>query len=935
VTPERWRQVTAVFHAARAREVDERGAVLDQMCGRDSALRADVEALLAGHAEASRAISLDALPQLSVGTLFGPYRIEALVGAGGMGQVYAATDTRLRRTVAIKVLMPDLSADPAFGARFEREAQLLASLNHPNIAAIYGLEAADGVQALVLEFVEGPTLAEHIALVRRVPLTEALGLARQIASALEAAHERGIVHRDLKPSNIKLTPAGAVKVLDFGVARMTAVAGGPRITAGGTGTGVILGTPAYMSPEQARGQPVDKRSDIWAFGCVLYEMLAGKGAFAAETPSDSLAMLIERDPDWTALPAGLPPPIRRLVSRCLQKDPADRIHDAADARIEIVEALSTPAQDHEAAVGRRSRKSMALLALTVATLAALVVGMRWRSDARSSSASPTALEFGVTFPNNFTPADGTAISPDGRHIAANVWSKSGSIWLYSFDGSQPAPLAGGENGAFPFWSPDSTTIGFFRAGQLVTVRPTGGQVTRVAQIKLGGRIGGATWNRDNVIVYADGDGLFRVASSGGTPVEIPIVGISGVLSGPTFLADGRHVVFCAEGPGGGSINLASLDGGAVTNFGHSQCPGGFAPPDHVFFLRDGSLLAQKLDLDRLALEGEPHVVAQGVNRGAAGPWPALTVSASDTGVLAFPTPRGGSSVGQLTWFNRDGKATGAIEAPTTDDAENLNAVISPTNDSLIAANRLDAQTGTWHVWLIDGSRSNAATRLTTDSASDVDPVWSPDGKQILYLSERDGARGFYRQAIAGGAPERVLDVSGFTAPIPSDWSDGYLLFQQLQQSIWALRLGDRAPIRLADRQPQSYGPHLSPDGKWMAYSSARAGAFELFVEGFPGGSPRKQISIGGGVHPRWTKGGKELAYWAPPGGIVSNELTLTSQDIRVGPVKTLVAQPVLTLIDARTHFDITRDGQKILMRQAAGPPSPGIRVIVNWMAKLK
>ena len=252
--------------------------------------------------------------------------------------------------------------------------------------------------------------------------------------------------------------------------------------------------------------------------------------------------------------------------------------------------------------------------------------MRWRSDARSSSASPTALEFGVTFPNNFTPADGTAISPDGRHIVANVWSKSGNIWFYTFDGSQPAPLAGGENGAYPFWSPDSTTIGFFRAGQLVTGRPTGGQVTRIAQIKLGGRIRGGTWNRDNVIVYTDGDGLFRVGRRA-TLEKIPICRDFRGAVRLTFLTDGRHVVFCAEGPGGGLMHLASLDGGAATNLGESQCPGGFAPPDHVLFLRDGSLLAQKLDLDRLALEGEPHVVAQGVNRGAAGPWPALTVSA--------------------------------------------------------------------------------------------------------------------------------------------------------------------------------------------------------------------------------------------------------------------------------------------------------------------
>ena len=531
---------------------------------------------------------------------------------------------------------------------------------------------------------------------------------------------------------------------------------------------------------------------------------------------------------------------------------------------------------------------------------------------------------------------GIAISPDGRHIAANVWAKSGNLWLYTFDGSQPTPLIGGENGSFPFWSTDSTTIGFFRSGQIVTMSPTGGQVTRVAQIKSHGLIGGATWNRDNVIVFADGHGLFRVsASSGSTPVEIPIVGISGVLSGPMFLPDGRHVVFCAERPGGGSMHLASLAGGAVTNLGESQCPGGFAPPDHVLFLREGALFAQKLDLNRLALEGKPHIVAQGVNRGAAGPWPELTVSASDTGVLALPTPRGGSSVGQLTWFNRDGKATGAIEARSGDDAENLNAVISPTNDSLIAANRLDAQTGTWHVWLIDGSRNNAATRLTTDAASDVDPVWSPDGKEILYASERDGARGFYRQAIAGGSPERVLDVSGFTDPIPSDWSEGYLLFQQLQQSIWALRLGDRAPIRLADRQPQSYGPHLSPDGKWHGLLLGACRRVRTVRRGIPGrfasetDLDRRRRSpaldegregaglLGAARRHRVERADVDHAgYW---------RRSRQNAGRPAGPHAHRCADTL------RHHARRAED----LMRQAAGPPSPGIRVIVNWRAKLK
>ncbi len=346
MTPDRWRQVTAVLRAARARDLDGQRAYLDEACAGDGALRAEVERLLAaesghlGQAGITRAV----LPALSPGVMFGAYRVEGLLGAGGMGQVYQATDPRLKRTVALKVLIPDLALDAEFGSRFEREARALASLNHPNIAAIHGLEEAEGVRALVLEFVEGPTLAERLAR-GPLPTSEALAMGRQIASALEAAHDRGIVHRDLKPANIKITPAGAVKVLDFGIARSSAVGDAQaHTTAMATRTGVILGTPAYMSPEQARGLAVDKRTDIWAFGCVLFEMLTGGGAFAAGTASDSLARVIEREPDWSRLPPNLPDSIDRLVRRCLQKDPADRLHDIADARIEITDALPLPSR---------------------------------------------------------------------------------------------------------------------------------------------------------------------------------------------------------------------------------------------------------------------------------------------------------------------------------------------------------------------------------------------------------------------------------------------------------------------------------------------------------------------------------------------------------------------------------------------------------------
>jgi Tol biopolymer transport system component len=945
VTPERWQQVTAVFHAARARTVDEQRAFLDDACGPDLALRAEVEALLGAQAAAGPfgdgPVSLEALPEISAGMLFGPYRVEGLVGVGGMGEVYRATDTRLRRTVALKLLRPDRSLDPEFGARFEREGRLLASLNHPNIAAIHGLEQADGVLALVLEFVEGPTLADRLAR-GALPIPEALALGRQITLALEAAHERSIVHRDLKPANIKITPTGVVKVLDFGIARvnpdMTAAAATTRQTRPGS----IVGTPAYMSPEQARGLAVDKRTDVWAFGCVLFEMLSGRGAFTAGTASDSLARVLEREPDWQALPARVPELIRWLVRRCLQKDPADRLHDIADARIEIGEALKAPVPDGQAPAPPRARRRLIDATWAFGLLAGLAAATWWwLAPHRPLVPASRAVEFGVTFPNNFIPADGIAVSPDGRQIAAGVFGNSPQIWVHSLESSETRLLPGTEGGGSPFWSPDSSRIGFFigaqAANQIVTMSPAGGALTRVAQIGPGG--GGASWSRDGVILFADQEKLFRVPASGGTPMEVPVAGIVGTPKGPTFLPDGRHFIFCADRRGGGSMELGSLDSDRATVLGESECPGGFAPPDRVLFVRHTDLVAQKLDLHGFTLEGEAELVASNVTRGAIGDLVQLTPSASDNDILAIPASRGGS-VGQLTWFNRDGKVIGAIDSPSR-EVEYLNPAISP-DGTLVAANRMDQQTGIWHVWVIDPARGNAASRLTTDPSSDFDPVWSPNGREIAFASERGGRLALYRQSLGGGQAELLVDATQARFAVPSDWSpDGrYILYHQLigvpPWSIWALPVfGERVPVQAVDRQFAPYAGRLSPDGRWLAYASAQTGQFEVFVQAFPSGSPRKKVSNGGGLHPRWVREGKELAYWANPNGILSNELSMTGQEIRVGPPKTLVDHPVLSLIDTRTHYDITRDGQRILVRQPAGPPSPGIRVIVNWMAKLK
>jgi len=871
-------------------------------------------------------------PQLSPGSTFGPYRVDALIGAGGMGQVYRATDPRLGRSVALKVLLPELSLDPESGSRFEQEARVLASLNHPNIAAIHGLEESGGVHALVLEFVEGPTLAERIAR-GPLPTHEALAIARQIASALEVAHERGIVHRDLKPANVKITPAGAVKVLDFGIARVTSATDGTAPTSAATRTGLVIGTPAYMSPEQARGLAVDKRTDIWAFGCVLYEMLAGRGAFAAHTASDSLAKVIEREPDWTRLRSD-GSSIRRLITRCLQKDPTNRLHDIADARIEIDDVLSRPERlidGPRLAEPNRHR----LVALGLVALALLIAaGWAIRHVVTPAAGPPAAapyLEFGITFPNNVIPAFGVSLSPDGRYVAAGGFINSFQIWVHSFQSSETRALAGAI-GYGPFWSPDSSTIAYFSAGKLVMMPVAGGTVTTIAEVPPSPSAG--SWNANGVILFSAQDKVYQVPASGGAPVQVSLNGLVGTPIGTRFLPDGRHFIVFGARRGGGLIELASLDSDQVTPLVASVAPGAFAPPDRLLFVRNTSLMAQRLDMRRLVLTGEAEVIASGVTQGSRSDVSALVLSASSNGMIALPAPRGGSQ-GRLTWFDRDGKPGESIEAPR--DAEYLNQAISP-DGAFVASNRIDPQTGNWDVWLLDLAR-NVPSKLTTDPATDSDPVWSPDGTEIAYMSERDGRLGVYKQSVAGGPAELLLDVSTDLAAVLSDWSaNGHIILHRAvgqPWSIWALRVADRNVFRLTDDRFSAYGGRLSPDGKWLAYSSFESGPAEVFVRPFLADVPKKQISRGGGVHPRWTRGGKELVYWAPPGGILSNEITIAASDIQVGPARTLVDRPVLSLIDGRTHYDVTRDGTRLLVRQPAGPPGPGIRVIMNWQSKPK
>jgi serine/threonine protein kinase/Tol biopolymer transport system component len=945
MTPERWRQVTDIFHAARAKEPEDRDEFLRQACSVDPSLRGDVDALLAADDAAGtfgRTGSLESMPHLQPGTSIGPYRVEALVGAGGMGEVYRAIDTRLERTVALKVLSTDLSAALDSEARFQREARLLAALNHPNVSQIYGVEDDAGVRAIAMEFVEGPTLAARIA-DGPLGLVPALDIAHQLTEALSAAHGQGIVHRDLKPANIKVTPAGLVKVLDFGIAKLTHP-DGPRAGDGTvpasdlTRDGAIVGTVSYMSPEQARGLVVDRRTDIWAFGCVLFEMLTGRPAFDGGTASDTLARILEREPPWEALPAGVPAGIRTLLRRCLQKDATLRLHDVADARLEIVDALTPPADpSHASTLNPRERR----LWTALAAAAVITVGALWwasgRTDDRTGTA-PALVEFGIRLPDNHVPWGGVAVSPAGNRIAAGTFSLKSQLWLHSLDSNESRALAGTEETSQPFWSPDGAVLGFVQSGSLRTIDPDSG--LRATICAVAGPPAGATWNRTGVIVFATERGLFEVPAAGGVPARLALSD-EGPAGFPGFLPDDRHFIYFAWKPGGGSIRVGSLDSAGSTWLVDSDLPAAFVPPNILLFVRGTALMAQPVDLDRLELVREPVTVAPDVSAGVRFDVQA-TFSASAT-VLAFATPRGGRA-GQLSWFERTGQSVGAVPQPP--GGEYLNPALSP-DGRRIAVNLMDPRTGDWDIWLVDVERG-VPSRLTFDAAPDADPVWSPDGREIVFASERGERLGLYRQAVDGSTPsEPVLMMEDEVAAlVPTDWTrDGrYILYTQSlsgrragagRRTVWALPLaGDRTPIQLLDGAFAPYAARLSPDGNWLAYTSFKTGAAEVYVRRFLMPGQDEQISHGGGVHARWTKDGRELVYWAVPGGLDAVDFTSNGSTFTIGARRPLVQSPVLSLIDGRTHYDVTRDGRRLLARQPVGPPGAAIAVVLNWAEQL-
>ena len=784
---------------------------------------------------------------LTPGTRLGVYEVTGTIGEGGMGQVFRAHDTRLHRDVALKVLPEAFANDPDRLARFTREAQTLASLNHPNIAHLYGLEESGGVRALVMELVEGEDLSQRIAR-GALPLDEALLVAHQIAEALEAAHEQGIVHRDLKPANIMLKARGAaasraedrllerraaadtdwtVKVLDFGLAKAIEPAAGsspslsmsPTITTPNmTRVGMILGTAAYMSPEQAKGRAADARSDIWAFGCVLYEMLAHKPPFAGDTVVEILGAIVMSEPDWSALPPTIPLAVVSLLKRCLQRDRNKRMRDIADARFQIEEIPSAPAGPVASAVPpRRGHERLVWIAVTLALAGALAWSTLYT---RSTPADMPEMRLEIASPPG-ADLSGFAMSPDGRALVFQATADGKTqLWLRPMDSETATPLAGTENvavenGSVPFWSPDGRSVGFFAGGQLKRIDIAGGLVQALADAPMNTR--GGAWNAGGTILFTRSatEPLYRVPASGGkavaaTEVKAPHLG----HRYPHFLPDGRHFLYFAYGPPQSQgVYVGSLDSNETRRLVDAESAPIFAPPDHVLFARQGAVLAQRVNLDTLQTLGDPVPVARQVAT-PSGTVASVALSAAAAGTVAY---RANPGERQLRWVDRSGRPIGVLGAP--DSTQPTEIRLSPDGRMVALTRMVD---GNNDVWLMEDARG-VRQRFTSDAAREFQPIWSPDGNRLVFGSTRMGVVNLYERPVNGAGPETLL-LESSESKNASDWSsDGRWIVYDTQSPATARDLGalpmsgDKKPIALTQTAGDEADARFSPDGRWIAY----------------------------------------------------------------------------------------------------------------------
>jgi len=890
---------------------------------------------------------------LGAGTRLGPYEIVAPIGAGGMGEVYRARDTRLDRTVAIKVLNSQLIVSTELKARFEREAKVISQLQHPNICVLHDIGSENGTDFLVMEFLEGESLSEKL---KRAPLPidELLKTAIEVADALEKAHRAGIIHRDLKPGNVMLTKSGA-KLLDFGLAKaMTS----PVAAAGNSSTsvfaaaatlsspasplssaGAILGTVQYMAPEQIQGLEADARSDIFAFGLLLYEMATGKHAFQGKTQSSVVGQILAVDPPpISSLQPMTPPALSRLVSTCLEKDPNERLQTIHDVKLRLAEIAEAPEPSTQIVKSNPARTRNRILWLGVAFAVILIaiaatyfatIRQQPKQVMRSTILASDKTFFVTTAPDSGVPV----LSPDGTRLAFIARDTKGQISLYvrAIDSVTAQPLSGTIGAVHPFWSPDSHNLGFFADGQLKRIDANGGPAQELA---LADRGRGGAWNSDGTILFSPGinDPLLRVPAGGGTVA--PASKLSPGEVGhrwPYFLPDGKHFLFWARG------DRAHICIGSLDSLDHSQILDNatnavYAPPGYLLYVRGDTLVAQPFNARKLAIVGDAVPLAGHITTN--GPSFRGVFSASDTGLLTYQS--GGTSGGwQMQWAGRDGKPVTTI----SDVATFLEPTISPEGKRIAVA--YADSNGFPEVWVFDLARG-ANTRLTFDPSTHAFMIWTPDGKKIIYSSARTGHLDIYSKSADGSGSEEVVLQDEGGKSWKSISPDGrYLAYQRTDpagktaEDIWVLPLfGDRKPFPIVQTPFLDLTPAISPDGKWLAYASDENRTREVYITPFPGGGPKWQVSTAGGSYPKWRGDGKELYF-------ISYNGNLNAVDVKTSPKSVTLGTPHALFESSLQGFnygpyDVTRDGKQFLLNgtisQEANEP---LTLVTNWFAEIK
>ena len=884
---------------------------------------------------------------LAPGTRLGAYEITAAIGAGGMGEVYRARDTKLGRDVALKILPEAFTADGDRVARFRREAQVLASLNHPNIAAIYGFEDSGDTQALVLELVEGPTLSDRIAK-GPIPREEALPIAKQIAEALEAAHKQGIIHRDLKPANIKVRGDRTVKVLDFGLAKVlegpTGIADAsrsPTRTDPPTRAGVLLGTAAYMSPEQARGEAVDHQADIWAFGCVLFEMLSGRRAFDGRTVSDVIAAVLREEPEWTALPRDLDPRMRLMLERCLDKEATNRYHSIADARVDV---QSAAAGRSAVAMDSSTRQAPGRRTLLWVAVAAAVAGSAVGTGVwvLKPAAIPRVERFAHVLPPNEsfsrTGSGIVAISPDGSSI---VYAANGSLLLKLIDRVDAQAITGTKGDPTnPFFSPDGRSIGYqdFKDGELRRIAVSGGRPVTLARVT---NLFGATWGSDDTIVFGQEDGVWRISASGGTPERLVAINPGERVHAPQLLRGGKSLLFTLRtdiGPrqwDDARLVVQSLENGERRVMATGR-DGRYLATGHLVYGLKSALFAVPFDVDGLRIRGAPVALVEGVREPTS--FPGTTGSAnydvSATGTLVYVAGEASAPIErELVVVDRRGNAK-----PIVSEKRNYwRPRLSPDGSHIVVE---VAEQGFQQLWIVD-LKDGAASALTSGARGNDFATWSPDGESVIYRSSRQEGYGIYRQAVDGRGGPQLIHPSADEA-MPGDVSrDGVLVFaageQTGRRAIFTLPMVGGEPSAFLDTPALEHMPAFAPDGHWIAYASNESGRSEVYVRSYPAREQIvRRVSQNGGTAPVWSRDGSELFYRSEAGNLVAVPISLGA-GISVGRDEQLFQTEGRFRISGNAPaYDVDASGRFIMVTESNQPPfARQINVVQNWTEELK